>query len=60
MMKGGFIMGDRMSMINEQGYPMPGSYGYKPLNEEDNRKVLEENAKKDSDKKKDDTKNEKE
>ena len=53
-------MGDRMSMINEQGYPMPGSYGYKPLNEEDNRKVLEENAKKDSDKKKDDTKNEKE
>jgi hypothetical protein len=37
---------------------MPGSYGYKPLNEEDNRKILEENAKNDSDKK-NDTKNEK-
>ena len=51
-------MSDRMSMINEQGYPMPGSYGYKPLNEEDNRKILEENAKNDSDNK-NDTKNEK-
>ena len=53
-------MSDKFGLITEQGYPMPGSYGYKPLNEEDNRKILEENAKKDSDKKKNDTKNEKE
>lgn len=53
-------MSDKFGLITEQGYNMPGSYGYKPLNEEDNRKILEENAKKDSDKKKDDTKNEKE
>ena len=53
-------MSDKFGVITEQGYPMDGSYGYKPLNEEDNRKGLEENAKKDSDKKKDDTKNEKE
>jgi len=59
MMKGGFRMSDKFGVITEQGYPMPGSYGYKPLNEEDNRKILEENAKKDSDKK-NDTKNEKE
>jgi hypothetical protein len=59
MMKGGFSMSDKFGVITEQGYPMDGSYGYKPLNEEDNRKILEENAKKDSDKK-NDTKNEKE
>jgi hypothetical protein len=59
MMKGEFRMSDKFGLITEQGYPMPGSYGYKPLNEEDNRKVLEENANKDSDKK-NDTKNEKE
>ena len=52
-------MSDKFGLVTEQGYPMPGSYGYKPLNEEDNRKILEENAKKDSDKK-NDTKNEKE
>ena len=51
-------MSDKFGVIVEQGYNMPGSYGYKPLNEEENRKVLEENAKKDSDKK-NDTKNEK-
>lgn len=45
-------MSDKFAVITEQGYPMPGSYGYKPLNEEDNRKILEENAKKDSDKEK--------
>ena len=45
-------MSDKFAVINEQGYNMPGSYGYKPLNEEDNRKVLEENAKKESDKEK--------
>ena len=42
---------NKVGVINEQGYPMPGSYGYKPLNEEDNRKILEENAKKESEKK---------
>ena len=42
-------MSDKFGVIVEQGYNMPGSYGYKPLNEEDNRKILEENAKKDSD-----------
>jgi len=52
MTKGGFRMSDKFAVITEQGYPMPGSYGYKPLNEEDNRKILEENAKKDSDKEK--------
>ena len=41
-------MSDKFAVITEQGYPMPGSYGYKPLNEEDN---LEENAKKESEKK---------
>ena len=45
-------MSDKFGLITEQGYNMPGSYGYKPLNEEDNRKILEENAKKDSDKEK--------
>jgi hypothetical protein len=53
MMKGGFRMSDKFGVITEQGYPMPGSYGYKPLNEEDNRKVLEE-QKKEEDKKKED------
>jgi hypothetical protein len=57
-MKGGLRMSDKFGLVTEQGYPMPGSYGYKPLNEEDNRKILEENAKNDSDKK-NDTKNEK-
>jgi hypothetical protein len=52
MMKGGFSMSDKFGVITEQGYPMDGSYGYKPLNEEDNRKILEENAKKESDKEK--------
>jgi hypothetical protein len=51
MTKGGFRMGDKFAVITEQGYPMPGSYGYKPLNEKDNRKILEENAKKESEKK---------
>lgn len=45
-------MSDKFGVITEQGYPMDGSYGYKPLNEEDNRKILEENAKKESDKEK--------
>ena len=41
----------KLAFITEQGYPMDGQYGYKPLNEEDNRKILEENAKKESEKK---------
>ncbi len=41
----------KFGVITEQGYPMDGQYGYKPLNEEDNRKILEENAKKESEKK---------
>lgn len=43
---------NKFGLVTEQGYPMPGSYGYKPLNEEDNRKILEENAKRESEKKK--------
>lgn len=51
MTKGVFRMSDKFAVITEQGYNMPGSYGYKPLNEEDNAKILEENDKKESDKK---------
>ena len=43
---------NKFGVITEQGYPIDGSYGYKPLNEDDNRKILEENAKRESEKKK--------
>lgn len=39
-------MDNKFAVITEQGYPV-GQFGFKPLNEEDNRKVLEEQKKAD-------------
>jgi len=47
-------MSGKFGVINEQGYPMDGQYGYKPLNEEENRKILEEQKKEKDDKEKGD------
>lgn len=43
---------NKFGVITEQGYPV-GQFGYKPLSEEDNRKVLEEQKKEENKKKED-------